>query len=531
ELVAAQIVARLASESPEARELREKSAMLEAILNTTVAAIVELELDGRIVYANPQAERVLGLKPSEVMELRYDAPEWHHTAPDGGPWPDEEQPFNRVVATGEPVFDVEHAIEWPDGRRRHLSINGAPIRDDGGDLKSLVFAVTDITERRRLEDAERELRHSQKMEALGTLAGGIAHDFNNHLAAILGNAELALRLVGTHPAQPLLEDIVIAARSGGSLVRQILTFADKRPGTRAQVPVAELVAEVTSLLRASTPSNVTLEAREPDAELAVLGDRSQFVQLLLNLGINAVQATRETGGRVSIDVTAVQVADGERPPLAAGRYVLASVRDTGKGIEPALLARVFEPFFTTKPQGEGTGLGLAMAHGIVERHGGAMDVRSTLGEGTTFRVWLPLATVTRTVSGTAQVGAVAPTGRLVVVDDEPVLLRALAVALQYAGHAVEAFTTPEAALARIASEPSSVDALVVDLHMPGTNGFEVMRRVRELRPKLPVVLLTGRLDGATREAAVEAGANEVLPKPCPLQELEDAIARILPAMD
>lgn len=214
---------RLAEERRIGEEVRRKTATLEAIMNTSVAGIFQLDPQGNIVYANPMGEQVLGLRRDAIVGRTYDAAEWRITAPDGGPYPDEAHPFRRVMLTKAPVFDVRHAIQWPDGRRRQLAINGAPVFDEHGEIASLVFAVTDITAQHKAEQErlrlEAQLRHAQKMEALGTLAGGIAHDFNNQLGVILGNAELALHsLPSDHAARGSVDAVVSATIAARGMV-------------------------------------------------------------------------------------------------------------------------------------------------------------------------------------------------------------------------------------------------------------------------------------------------------------------------
>jgi signal transduction histidine kinase len=240
---------------------------------------------------------------------------------------------------------------------------------------------------------EEELRHAQKMEALGTLAGGIAHDFNNMLAAILGYAELLQDEIPVgSPARTWLQRVLTASLRAKALVQQILAFSRRTPVARTPVSLAAVLHETLPFLRALLPSTIAMEDHCTAEATLVLADATQMQQILMNLGTNARDAMGDTGGRLAIHLEVVEVDAAFaalHPALRIGPYVRLTMRDSGAGIPPAMLARIFEPFFTTKEVGHGTGLGLAAVHGIVESHGGTILVESTLGQGTTFMIYLP----------------------------------------------------------------------------------------------------------------------------------------------
>jgi signal transduction histidine kinase len=253
-----------------------------------------------------------------------------------------------------------------------------------------VVVFRDVSEARRVE-AQR--RQAQKLEALGTLAGGIAHDFNNMLAAVLGYAELAQREIPlASPAQRSLHQILTAGLRAKALVQQILAFSRSAPPAQTPVSLADVLRETLPFVRAVLPTTIAVETHLTPAGSLVLADATQMQQIVMNLSVNAADAMRTTGGRLEIrlDVVEVDAAWAARAPaLHPGPYVRLTVRDHGPGIAPEVVERMYEPFFTTKAVGQGTGLGLSVVHGIVESHGGTILVESTLGQGTTFTIYLP----------------------------------------------------------------------------------------------------------------------------------------------
>jgi signal transduction histidine kinase len=288
-------------------------------------------------------------------------------------------------------------VEHYDTRRRtkagqlvQVSLTVSPIHDATGRIVGASKIARDITALRRLEE---QLRHAQKMEALGTLAGGIAHDFNNILTAILGYTELLQdEIPVASRAAARLQQVLSASLRAKALVQQILTFSRRTPVAWTPVSLAAVLRETLPFLRALLPATIEIEDQlTPEATL-VLAEATQLQQIIMNLGVNARDAMSDTGGRLTIHLEVVEVDAAfaaAHPPLHAGPYVRLRVRDSGAGIPPEVLARIFEPFFTTKEVGHGTGLGLAVVHGIVADHGGTILVESTLGQGTTFTLYLP----------------------------------------------------------------------------------------------------------------------------------------------
>jgi two-component system, cell cycle sensor histidine kinase and response regulator CckA len=405
-----------------------------------------------------------------------------------------------------PVRETRTAIALDDRVLEHLV-----LRDE-----SAVRAAQ--ADARRLEE---QLRETQKLESIGTLAGGVAHDFNNLLSVIRGNTELALAISssGANVAGELRE-VLNASDRARELVRQILTFSRRTRPKRERVDLARLVQGLRGMLRATIPSSVQLVIHGPERGVYVEGDATQLQQALLNLCANAEYAMRETnGGRLEITVG------------AHGDEAVVTVTDSGPGIPPEVRARVFEPFYTTKPVGEGTGLGLSVLHGIVSAHGGHVSVDNAPGAGARFIVAVPLA-AGEVASDARRQTPVTPavprgTGRhVVVVDDEPSVRSATARMLTLMGYTVRAFDDPAAALHAIAHDGLTMDLLLTDQTMPGMTGDLLVEAVRELRPAVPALIITGFSHRLTPERLQQLRVP-VLLKPVGMHELGNAVAEVL----
>jgi nitrogen-specific signal transduction histidine kinase/CheY-like chemotaxis protein len=401
-----------------------------------------------------------------------------------------------------------------------------------------VWSFRDVSERRRAEEAQRELesglRRAQKLEAVGTLAGGIAHDFNNILTAIISSAEQAM--VDTPPdshVQESLQTILLAGRRAASLVRRILLFSRGEVGARSAVSVDACIRDAMGLLRPSLPASVEIVASFPSGgPLRILADATQVQQVLVNLCTNAWHAMRDqSGGRILIEASAIELTSAnvaqESLAVDPGGYVRVAVTDNGSGIPPDVLPRIFDPFFTTKSVSEGTGLGLAMVHGIMRGHAGDVSVSSRVGRGTTFRLYFPLAAAT--VEEPQPAGPM-PRGHgelVMIVDDESAVCRVGARTLEHLGYRAVTAPSGEAALAEFSRRPDEFALLVTDLTMPGMTGIDLARQVRARRPDLPVVLCTGFAANETEVQARELGIDTVLAKPHTMREFAAAIAHPL----
>jgi PAS domain S-box-containing protein len=441
-----------------------------------------------------------------------------------------------LIAGETSTYDVEFRVIFPDSSVRWFRQRAIALRDAAGKAYRMVGSVGDVTDRKRaqeeLQRLERQLRQAQRLEAMGTLAGGIAHDFNNILGAILGYGEMALR--GARKGSRLARDvdsIIVAGERGRALVDRVLAFSRSGVGERVAVHVEKVVREALDFVSAKLPPNITLHAKLRAGRSAILGDATQVHQVLMNLATNAVHAMPEGGTlRVSLDVSRI---DASQVPTigvlaAASEYLVLRVADTGTGIAPDILERIFDPFFTTKEVGTGTGLGLSLVHGIIAELGGAIDVASTPGAGSTFTVYLPRSG--ETVEPRHDEPPEIPRGdgqRVLIVDDEEPLMRLATRALEELGYAPVGFTSSSAALAAFRADPQRFDAVITDERMPGLSGSALIREVRGIRDRIPIVLMSGYVGAGVSSRAREAGAEEVLKKPLSARDLATSLARVL----
>jgi PAS domain S-box-containing protein len=424
-----------------------------------------------------------------------------------------------------------------------MSVRLSLEKDVAGRTVRVYGLSQDITEQAEAAQQHRvletQLRHAQKMDALGTLAGGIAHDFNNILTGIMGNLQLAeMDLPDDHPAQIRLHEAGRASRRARDHIARILAFSRRYQGERTATPLGPIVQEVVQLLRTSLPS--TIEIRTSiDADCPpVLCDTTQIHQVIMNLGTNAAHAMRSRGGLLEVELKSVtpdRLFFEQHPQVNAGHRVRLTVRDTGSGMEKEVLERIFEPFYTTKSPDEGTGLGLAMVHGIIQDHQGAIVVTSAVGHGTAFALYFPAAARTAP-SGTASdgedfAGTATPFGhgrKIMLVDDDETILRLGQSILTKYGFAAEIFSSPIIALGSFQANPPNYAAVISDLTMPGMTGAELARRFREIRADLPFILTSGYLHADAREVAQESGVTQFIHKPF---DVEEFIARLRSAME
>lgn len=384
-------------------------------------------------------------------------------------------------------------------------------------IGSIVRAQTRDAESQLRANAQ-QTRQREKMESLGTLAGGIAHDFNNMLSVVMGFADLALTDASGIPGiESHLREIQRASLRARDLVRQILTFSRRADNQPSTIDLRAAVAESVRMLRATLPAGVTLDAQLADSPLLIVADPSALQQVVMNLCTNAEYAMRPYGGgRLTIRLERV----GSDTP---GRAVLL-VSDTGQGMTQDIRERLFEPFYTTKPLGEGTGMGLAVVHGLVEELGGTISVDSVPGAGATFRVMLPL-----TVSESANPNALAQTGEgnILLVEDEPAVARFATHALSRAGFDVVYCNNGTDALRHFTHGGQRVDLVISDISMPGMSGDRLLREVRLSRPDMPFILMTGYSASMSADDAHAAGAAALLLKPLSAAQLVSAANQAL----
>jgi len=434
-----------------------------------------------------------------------------------------------------PRYECEYRVRQPNGDWHWLRGLGRCLRDAAGNPIRFVGSSSDVTAQRQAqadkEQLEAQLRQSQKMEAIGTLAGGIAHDFNNILGAILGYGELAQQIGAEgSPLRRYLDSIMHAAERAKMLVEGILGFSRSGLGERAPVNIRCVVSETLELLEASLPAGIRLESRLDAGNAAVIGDATYLHQVAMNLCTNAIQAM-ERGGVLRVSLERVEMSEFRtlsRGLLAPGPYVRLIVSDTGAGIPPTVLERMFDPFFTTKNVGEGTGLGLSLVHGIVADLGGAIGVTTAVGGGTKFEVWLP---VEGEVSGpTVEEARTLPRGNgetVMIVDDERALVDLAEEIAAGLGYEPVGFESSSAALQAFQATPHRFDVVLTDESMPDLMGTELAREIRRIRSTIPIIVMSGYGGWQLANRAAEIGVNAVLRKPLHSRDLAESLARVL----
>jgi PAS domain S-box-containing protein len=505
--------------------LRRSEARLRDIAETLSDWIWEIDLELTFTYSSGRLSDVLGYAPDELIGrslLDLVMP---------GEEPSALALADRVRRSREPFSGIEVPCMHKQGQRVLLQLSGRPLHGDDGGYCGFRGIGSDVTQRRALED---QLRQRQRMDALGTLAGGIAHDFNNILAALLGYVELAALDVpaGSAPAGHLQQALVAGDRAR-TLVAQILAFSRRDDTETTSVDLALVVREAVKLLRASLPSTIEIAQRVAPDLPAITGNASQVHQVVMNLCANAEYAMRaEPSGRLEIDLDLVS---GESCPggTAAdgrdGRFVRLRVRDTGTGLATEAAGRLFEPFFTTKPVGQGTGMGLAVVHGIVIAHGGMVRAQPAEGGGALFEVCLPAAPPAAPVA-LDRPDSVKRAASILVVDDEPQLATMLGHLLRRLGYEPTVCTSSLDALDRFTRSPAGFDLAITDQTMPGLTGERLTAELHRVRPELPIVLCTGYSYQLSEERANELRLASVIHKPYETGELARAIRDALQAI-
>jgi signal transduction histidine kinase len=437
------------------------------------------------------------------------------------------------------TLDVPFGTSQGMGRVSVAYLAPRPPADEGPFLKEerallnsfsemlVAYLERHVAERRR-RATEHQLRQSQKMEALGTLAGGIAHDFNNILTAIVANAEMArLDLEPEHPARPQVDAVMAASARATDIVRRILLFSRRQEAEHRVIALRPVVEEALRLVSTGLPKGVTVVAAYAADLPAIAGDASQLYQVFMNILTNAGHAMQSQGGTLSIALEAVDLDASHLPSvqLTPGRYVHASITDTGTGMSAETLEHIFEPFFTTKGHG-GTGLGLAVVHGIVDDHDGAITVESELGHGTTFHLWLPAAAA---AAGSGEVAAATPSGNgehILYVDDEESIVLAMERVISRLGYRCTGVTDPHEALARFRADPRGFAAVITDLSMPGMSGFQLAAELRAIQPGVPIAVASGYGESAA-DAVARGEITTRIHKPSSLEALAAALRELV----
>lgn len=495
--------------------------LLPLVFENAGEGVLLASTDGTILAANPAACRILGRSQEEICRIGR-----------AGILDPADPALPAALEEGERTGCLHAALTAlrPDGSRVPLEVS-ATVQATSEPPSPMVLFLRDLSEHRAgevLPPGRELLLQAQKMESLSAFAGGVARDFNNLLAAVLANAEaVAAALPHGSPEQRALDDVAAAARRGAAMVRQLLSFAGRARVTRQPLDLSQVVNDVLHILRAAVPRKITLDLALGE-RAPLVGDRRQLGQALVNLVLNASEAIGEAEGHVAISTGVEKCEPGHpaldlaRPPLEPGPYSWLEVRDDGPGMAPEVVARIFDPFFTTRPGGRG--LGLSAVAGVVRVHGGAVQVESTPGHGSRFRLWLPA--VGPVPAPRRAVPAAAPEGTVLVVDDEPMVRRLARWILEEGGFSVlEAADGAEAV--EVVSTHQDVDVVLLDLEMPRMHGAETFDALRALRPGLPVLLSTGYGDQVRMDRFRGVGLAGTLEKPYAVSQLLAAVRAAL----
>ncbi len=507
----------------ERKRAEDERIRLATAIEQAAEGIFITDTDFQIQYANPACLRITGYSKEEFIGQ-------HTRILKSGK---HDKAFFRGIMEAlnqRDVWSGHMTLKRKDGTIYESEASNTAVRDFAGTTINYVCIHRDITNEVRLE---RELRQSQKMEAIGTLAGGIAHDFNNILTAIIGYTEMAIRKLSDGAAADRdLTRVLEASSRAKDLASQILTYSHQSELKRKTVHVSLIIDEVLKLLRSSIPSTIEIRQRvaiSPKGD-QVLADPTQIHQVLMNLGTNAAHAMREHGGVLSTGLSNID-ADASLislyPDLAAGPCVRVTVSDTGHGMDAAVRERIFDPYFTTKKVGEGTGMGMAVVLGIIKSHGGAISVYSEPGEGTTFHIFLPRIDSDSTAEIAEDESYQGGAERILFVDDEEILTEMGQELLESFGYHVLSTTSSVEALNIFKADPSAIDLVITDMTMPGLTGKELAKELMAIRPEIPVILCTGFCETFNEKQAKDAGIREVVMKPYSAHNLDKVIRKVL----
>ena len=508
--------------------LRRSQQRYRDLFDSITDMIYTQDLEGRFLSANQATASIFGYQPSELIGRKgsdFMLPEHREAF---------ETEYLPIMRNKGFMAGLGQYLDRR-GERHYIEYRSKLVRPQKGEpyISGSGREVTErVMARQRLKQLEAQLLQSQKMEAVGTLAGGIAHDFNNVLSAMLGFTELALAdLPDASPLRGHLEQVLKAGERAKGMVRQILSFARQGEAARSPVAVQPVVAEALNLLRTSLPATIRVESHLDAPQEMMMADPTQLHQVVMNLATNAFQAMDPGGGVLGVVLEPVELDREQAASFAAlepGPYLRLAVSDTGQGMDSQTMQRIFEPFFTTKDKSNGSGMGLAMVHGIVKSHGGEVIVKSLQGKGSLFEVYLPLLVDTPEPPPQQEEQEVqAGNGeRVLLIDDEEPVGEVGRRMLESLGYRVKLYRSGQEALNALQAAPQDYDLVITDLTMPYITGVQLARRAREIAPSLPVIIATG-YGGRVPNGELPPNVQMIIGKPFTRRDLALAARRAL----
>lgn len=506
------------------RELLERENEFQELVENANSIILRLDKEQRILFMNRFGLKLFGYSAGELIGQSVVGTIIHQNHLEGKELP---KLIQGAFAEADELMVFENENQCKDGRTVFIQWSNRAIYDEGGRFLELLCIGTDVSGKRALEA---ELLQAQKMEAVGRLAGGIAHDLNNILFIFFGNAELARLNVNDPLAlNSNLDQMVAAATRARDLVKQILAFSRKEIAVKKVLSLVEVVREAIKMLRSTFPATIKIE-EEYLSDQRIMADKTQLYQIVMNLCTNSMHALNGQPGNLKITISEMASPNGNPgQPRYEKNMLRLSISDTGKGISKENLTKIFEPFFTTKAKNKGTGMGLAVVHGIVKEHGGDIRVMSEVDKGTTFELIFPMVKGNETISESVENEAKDYSGseRIMLIDDEQCILDAIGEILRSHGYEVTTFQKPQKAIIEFDKHPDRYDLIISDLTMPGITGEVLTGVVLDKRPDMPIFVITGHSEEVDEASALEFGATAFAYKPLTSEEMLKEVREIL----
>jgi PAS domain S-box-containing protein len=508
-------------------KLKETEKKYKELADSLPQVIFEVDLNGTLTYINHNAYALFGYTQEEIAK--------GFNVLDAISIEDRDRVARDIMLNiqGQKLGRQEYTAVRKDGIRFPVSVHANRVLR-GQTASGIRGILIDLTATKQVEEEKKKLeihlQQAQKMEAIGSLAGGIAHDFNNILSAIIGYTELAMFNEGAEHCTAELKEALIAANRAKDLVKQILAFSRQTDEERMPVSVALVAKEAIKFIRATIPATIEIETRLDEKSGAVLANSVELHQIIMNLCTNAQHAIGERPGLLEVEVQNTEIEPDQKSAvidLEIGSYIKLSVKDTGYGMSPDTKKRIFDPYFTTKEKGVGTGLGLAVVHGIVKKYGGAIMVESELGKGTTFHIYLPRVDIGAPIKVEQPKPIRRGSERILFVDDEKMLVDIGQQTLQRLGYDVVSRTSPIEALELFKAKPKDFDLVITDQTMPNMTGDVLAKELMGIRPDLPVIICTGYSQAIDQERAKRIGIKAFVMKPVLINEIAAAIRRVL----